>query len=189
MMRPSRIFRLVVRIFLLLLASSMSLVSFLGGYSAVLILTNEDNIDIDLDTTGEISPFANNFSLELKIEFHNQGYYDLEDLELELELNIVYLWINKTGNNDNVTTTETLFDYDKDLGTTLAGDVLKKKIEIEYEDLEVNMMALATRIDLNNPRIDFEAEEIKIKAKYSLGLLKFKVVLEDFDLGEYEEVA
>ena len=45
-MRPERIFRLVVRIFLFVLASSMSLVSFLGGYSAALILTNEENIQI-----------------------------------------------------------------------------------------------------------------------------------------------
>jgi hypothetical protein len=168
----------------------MSLVSFLGGYSAVLILTNEDNIDIDLDTTGEISATATNFTIEIDIEFHNQGYYDLEDLEIELELNIVYEWFNKTGNNDNVSTSETLFEYDKKLGTTKAGEVLEKEIEIEWEDLETNITAIALRLDpFKKPVIEFEAEEIKIKAKYSLGLLKFKVVLEDFDLGEYEEVA
>ncbi|MHA1197588.1 MAG: hypothetical protein ACTSSM_16040 [Promethearchaeota archaeon] len=45
-MRPSRVFRWIVRIFLLILTTCMSVVSFLGSYSAVLILSTPGNINV-----------------------------------------------------------------------------------------------------------------------------------------------
>ena len=49
-MRPSRVFRLIFRIFIALLALSVTMVSILGGLSAFVILTHhEDNIQIDFD--------------------------------------------------------------------------------------------------------------------------------------------
>ena len=54
-MRYSRLVRLIARLFLLILASTMSLVSFLGGYSALLILSDEDNIDLDVTFEGDLT--------------------------------------------------------------------------------------------------------------------------------------
>ena len=80
---------------------------------------------------------------------------------------------------------EKLYEDDKDFGTTKAGEILKEDISIDFDEFEINMTALILRINPYAP-ISFEAEKLEITAKYSLGLLRFKVELEDFDLGDYE---
>ncbi len=188
-MRTSRLFRLIIRSFLLLLASSMSLVSFLGGYSALLILGDEDNIDLDIDIEGD--PFNNTEDFEIKIEFeiNNLGYFDLEDLKIELKLYMIYDWINKTGDGRNVTTAVKLYDDDKSFKTIKSGTTKKNSIKIGPEDLlGVNFTEIMLNADqTRDPVIEFEADEVKISAKYSLGLISFKVKIEDYDLGDFEE--
>ena len=74
-MRYSRIVRLILRFFLLILASTMSLVSFLGGYSAFLILSDEDNIDVDFSYEGDLfDPTDPNFEFKIEVNFNNKGY-------------------------------------------------------------------------------------------------------------------
>ena len=74
-MRASRVFRIIFRIFILLLTLSVTVVSILGGLSAFLILDpNSDNIgvdyakadfDVDFDnSTGDLTAFS--FSLPFK---------------------------------------------------------------------------------------------------------------------------
>lgn len=188
-MRTSRLFRLIIRSFLLLLASSMSLVSFLGGYSALLILSDEDNIDLDIDIEGD--PFNNTNDFEIKIEFeiNNLGYFDLEDLKIELKLYMIYDWINKTGDGRNVTWAVELYDDDKSFKTIKSGSTKKNSIKIGPEDLlGVNFTEIMLNADqTRDPVIEFEADEVKISAKYSLGLISFKVKIEDYDLGDFEE--
>jgi len=188
-MRPERIFRLIVRIFLFILASSMSLVSFLGGYSAALILTNEDNIDIDVDYEG--NPFLDitTFEIDIEFEINNLGYFDLEDLKVELELNFVFDWKNKTGNGINVRTEVKIFEGEKSFATIPAGERKKFRVNINFEDLEpVNFSIFDENADkTRDPVFEFEAEELKISAKYSLGLISFEAHIEDMDLGKFEE--
>ena len=188
-MRTSRLFRLIIRSFLLLLASSMSLVSFLGGYSALLILSDEDNIDLDIDIEGD--PFNNTNDFEIKIEFeiNNLGYFDLEDLKIELKLYMIYDWINKTGDGRNVTWAVELYDDDKSFKTIKSGSTKKNSIKIGPEDLlGVNFTEIMLNADqTRDPVIEFEADEVNISAKYSLGLISFKVKIEDYDLGDFEE--
>lgn len=188
-MRSERIFRLIVRMFLFILASSMSLVSFLGGYSAALIFTNEENIQIDVDYEG--NPFLNptDFEIDIEFEINNLGYFDLEDLEIELKLNLVYDWKNKTGNGVNVTTEVNIYEDEKSFATIPAGERKKFKISIDYEDLKyINFTFIALNADLTrDPVFDFIAEELKISAKYSLGLISFEAEIEDMDLGGFEE--
>lgn len=191
-MRPERIFRLIVRIFLFILASSMSLVSFLGGYSAALILTNEDNIDIDVDYEGDpLDLDITDFEIDIEFEINNLGYFDLEDLEVDLVLNLVYDWKNKTGNGINVTTEVKLYEGDKKFATIPAGERKKFKISIDYEDMEltaIDFYNISQNADLTrDPIFSFEAEELEISAKYSLGLISFKAEIEDMDLGGFEE--
>jgi len=101
-MRTSRLFRLIIRVFLLLLASSMSLVSFLGGYSALLILGDEDNIDLDINFEGDPFLDPNNFEIDIEFEINNLGYFDLEDLEIELRLYLIYGRLNQTNLEKNI---------------------------------------------------------------------------------------
>ena len=188
-MRSERIFRLIVRIFLFVLASSMSLVSFLGGYSAALILTNENNIDIDVDYEGNPFVNPNTFEIDIEFEINNLGYFDLEDLEVDLVLNLEYDWKNKTGNGINVTTEVKLYEDEKSFATIPAGEKKKFKISIDKDDIEyVNFTFIALNADLTrDPVFDFIAEELKISAKYSLGLISFKADIEGMDLGGFEE--
>ena len=183
-MRYSRLVRLIARLFLLILASTMSLVSFLGGYSALLILSDEDNIDLDVAFEGDLTP-ANFQKFEVKIEFevYNEGYFDLEDLEIELKLYMVY--VNKS--NDVLIGLE-IYDGDKSFSTIPAGEKKKNKIVIDIEDLLEEVPDLAKRVLEADPakELAFTAEDITIKAKYSLGLIAFKIKIDEMDLGDYD---
>jgi len=183
-MRTSRAIRLVIRFFLLLLASSMSLVSFLGGYSALLILGDEDNIDLDIDFHGAI--LDPDFEIKIEFEINNMGYFDLEDLNIEMTLYLVYDWVNKTGDGTNVTQYVKIYEDDKSFKTIEAGVKKKNSITLAYDDFwHINLTEIVIFSDkTRDPVIEFEAEEIIIKAKYSLGLISFKVVIEDYKLGD-----
>ncbi|MHA1467775.1 MAG: hypothetical protein ACTSP6_06820 [Promethearchaeota archaeon] len=183
-MRTSRAFRLIIRLFLLLLASSMSLVSFLGGYSALLILGNEDNIDLDVDIEGDPLLDPTDFEINIEFEINNQGYFDLEDLNIEMKLYLVYIRLNQTNAEKNTTQYVKIYEDDKSFKTIEAGKKKKNSITIEPADLlQVNFTDIALTADLTkDPVISFEAAEITIKAKYSLGLISFKVVIEDYEL-------
>lgn len=185
-MRPERIFRLIVRIFLFILASSMSLVSFLGGYSAALILTNEENIDIDVSYDGNPFIDPNNFEIDIEFEINNLGYFDLEDLEVEM---LLYLKYDRVTVGGNVSTKVKLYEDEKSFATIPAGEKKKFKIGIDYEDIDyINFTDIALNADLTrDPVFDFIAEELEISAKYSLGLISFKAEIEDMDLGGFEE--
>ena len=118
------------------------------------------------------------------------GYFDLEDLEVELQLNLVYDWKNKTGNGVNVSTEVKLYEGDKSFATVPAGEKKKFKLGIDYDDLEpINFTDILLNMDTTrDPVFDFIAEELEISAKYSLGLISFKAEIEDMDLGGFEEV-
>lgn len=187
-MRTSRMFRLIIRVFLLLLASSMSLVSFLGGYSALLILGDEDNIDLDIDFEGDPFSDPNNFEINIEFEINNMGYFDLEDLNIEMRLILVYDYVNYTGDGRNVTQNIKIYEDEESFSTIEAGQKKRKSITIEPDDLlQVNFTEIAIHSDkTRDPVIEFVAGEIVITAKYSLGLLSFKVKIEDYSLGELE---
>ncbi|MFX1478939.1 MAG: hypothetical protein ACFFCI_12480, partial [Promethearchaeota archaeon] len=97
LMRPSRVFRLLFRIFIGLLTLSVTLVSFLGGLSAILILGDfDDNIQFDisdaefnLDINATTFRIKNvNFSLPFNLT--NAGYFDMENLKLGIDIALNY---------------------------------------------------------------------------------------------------
>jgi hypothetical protein len=108
-MRPSRVFRLLVRIFISLLTLTVTVVSILGGLSAVMILSNQDNFGIDTDRA-EFNIDVNNSTLEIEnvnftlpFNITNAGYFDLENLQLGIELGLNYSHIvNATVNETRV---------------------------------------------------------------------------------------
>jgi hypothetical protein len=90
-MRPSRIFRLIVRIFIVLLTLSVTVVAMLGGMSAFMILGNPDNIGIDpseMDINFNPSPLNINFTIPFNLT--NAGYFNLENLEVKVDLAMNY---------------------------------------------------------------------------------------------------
>ena len=190
-MRYSRLVRLIARLFLLILASTMSLVSFLGGYSALLILGDEDNIDLDVDfSTGNLLEDPLNFNpdefkIQVEFEINNQGYFDLEDLRIEMELWIIY-HEDPPGGGDSGPVPIRIYEDHKSFSTIEAGEKEKNKITIDYDDLKViNWTHIAYNIDPDKD-IYFKAYNIDISAKYSLGLIAFKIKIDEMDLGDYK---
>ncbi|MFX1390751.1 MAG: hypothetical protein ACFE9Z_11860 [Promethearchaeota archaeon] len=110
-MRPSRVFRLIFRIFVSLLAVSVTIVSILGGLSAVIILTNPNNIAIDPgDINFDFNPSPLNVNFSLPFNITNAGYFDLENLEMTIDLYLNYDHVNYTVPGVNVTRTVQIFN-------------------------------------------------------------------------------
>jgi len=95
-MRPSRVFRLLFRIFISLLTLSVTVVSILGGLSAALILSDQDNIQPDFDNA-EFNLDINNSTLKIEnvnfslpFKLNNTGFFDLENLKVGIQLFLNY---------------------------------------------------------------------------------------------------
>ena len=186
-MRYSRIARVIMRIFLLILASSMSFISFLGGYSALLILGDEDNIDLDVGFDGDLFAQRANFKINIEFTVYNEGYFDLEDLEIELKLEMIF-YNRSWGSVAAFPVYIIIYDDHKSFDTIQAGTEEKNEITIDLEDLLKNVPDIDLLLLNADPDKDiaFEAQDIKIKAKYSLGLIAFKIKIDNIDLGDYE---
>ncbi|MFW9973345.1 MAG: hypothetical protein ACFFDF_24385 [Candidatus Odinarchaeota archaeon] len=94
-MRPSRVIRLIFRIFIFLLTLSVTIVSILGGLSAALILLTPGNIGVDpskADINFNYPPLDINFTLPFNIT--NAGFFDLENLELKIDLAMNYTHVD-----------------------------------------------------------------------------------------------
>jgi len=121
-MRPSRIFRMLFKIFISLLTLSVTIVSILGGMSAFMILLNPDNIGID---PGEIeinfNPSPLNISFTLPFNLTNAGYFDLENLEFKVDLFLNYDHVNYTAPGVNVTRTVQIFNKSQYYGNIPQG--------------------------------------------------------------------
>lgn len=196
-MRPSRIFRLTVRMILLVLTLSMSIVSTLGGYSAILILDTSqgNNIEVpdgDMDYYLNISTDEerekNYFEFPYKI--NNVGYFDLTDMELDLTIYFEYE-SNRTGDKEKLTLAEKTEKFDD----TPAGSKLKDEFKLkadDFEDIDYAEIESEITIDLAklNDTIIWYTADIEFSARYSLELLEFRIELYDVsvykqDLGEF----
>jgi len=126
-MRPSRVFRLLFRIFIGLLTLSVTVVSILGGLSAVMILTNPNNIGIDpgdVDFNLEINNVtlaieSANFTLPFNLT--NAGYFDLENLELKIDIAMNYSHIDYPTPGVNETKEVRIFSNSTNFGTIPKG--------------------------------------------------------------------
>ena len=81
-MRFSRVFRWVMRIFLLVLTLSLTGVSVLGSMSAVAILSNPDNINVPsgpINANLNLSD-VNLMSVQVPFNVSNVGFFELEKI-------------------------------------------------------------------------------------------------------------
>jgi len=176
-MRTSRVFRLLFRIFISLLTLSVTVVSILGGLSAVSILMNPDNIEFDFDNADfqidyDLSGFHGaNFSLPFNIT--NAGYFDLENLQLRVELKINYSKVDHpiAGFNETYTAKifeKTFYDFD-DIPKGLTGYFNITGLNSDFAPYQDNFPN-STQIDfLQLPLMVFFAN-FTISLDYSLGM-------------------
>ena len=121
-MRPSRVFRLLFRIFVSLLTLSITVVSLLGFLSAVTILSNPNNIRVnpgDFDLQYSIFPLNINFTLPFNLT--NAGYFDLENLNLKIDLAMNYSHVDGGGPGVNETRVINIFNKSQYFGNIPQG--------------------------------------------------------------------
>ena len=172
--RWSRVFRWIVRAFLLVFTLSLSAVSILGGWSAVTIL-NPSSDDINIPD-GDIMVDLNigNSTVEITVPFNisNGGVYELSNIFLRFQLDMTF----ENTSNSNATTTVRIFDTPQSFGSVLPGATLKAN----YSGLgslpltEVNWVY----------GLDFYAG-LMFSASYSLNLYTFRVAIINKSLGHY----
>lgn len=164
-MRPSRVFRWVVRAFLLVFTLSLSAVSILGGWSAVTILNPEGN-NINIPDGPITPPIIVNSSIQFVIPFNitNRGVYEISNIELGFKLDMRFENIT----NGNATTTVQIFDKLQNFGNLLPGETLKANITgsgtLPLSDVNTD----------RNPDLEFFGS-LLFSASYSLNLYTFTV--------------
>ena len=194
-MRVSRVFRLIFRIFILVLTTSVTMVTILGGMSAVEILNptannigiDTDNVDFNIDIDllgGNVNEF--NFSLPFNIT--NAGYFDLHDFEMNFVMAVRYEHINLTVPGQNDTVTAKIFEKTEQYGTILKGATENYIFQGVMGDLIIaNFPDLLTEVNLYRspqPILEFVAN-FTVSLVYSLGLHNLAFGGTNQSIGEF----
>ncbi|MFX1317281.1 MAG: hypothetical protein ACFE9T_15570 [Promethearchaeota archaeon] len=188
-MRPSRVFRWIVRIFILILTLSVTFVSFLGGLSAVLILSNPDNIGIDTDNAefnldyNETTGVVYNINFTLPFNVTNAGFFNLEDLKISFQIGLEYSHVNLTGTGVNISQTIKIFDKTSSFPTIKKDKTLYGNYTGNFTDFgsfpNINDIDL-TRIPIFNFYANFT-----MSLTYSLGLHSLILGVYNISIGEF----
>ena len=177
--RWSRVFRWVIRLFLLVFTLSLSAVSILGGWSAVTIL-NPAGDDINIpDGPIILIPNIGNSSIEIIIPFNitNGGVYELSDISLRFQLDMTF---GNTSTLNNDTTTVRVFDKPQEFGSISPGGTLKANYS-GYGTLPLS------EVDPNRSPHDLEFYATLIfRASYSLNLYTFTVAIINVSVGNFD---
>ena len=194
-MRTSRVFRLLFRIFILLLTLSVTVVSILGGWSAFNILMNQDNIGFDFDNADfqidyDLSGFHGaNFTLPFNIT--NDGYFDLENLQLHVELTMNYSHVDYPIPGVNGTRTVKIFESNQTFGTIpkgLTGNFNITGLNSDFAPFLGNFPNI-TEIDVFQPSpiMEFFAN-FTISLDYSLGMHSVVINLLNWPVYEIDSI-
>ena len=192
-MRPSRVFRWIIRILILVLTISVTAVSLLGGMSAIMILSNQDNIGIDYDnadfnldynvTTGVI----NNINFTLPFNITNAGFFDLEDLKLGFQIGLLYRHINLTGDGLNKTNFVKIYDNSTSFPTIKKGKTYYGNYTGTTSDFGNFLENFPEYDEIDFTRDpDFELYgNFTISLTYSLGLHSITLGINNVTVGKY----
>jgi len=185
--RPSRVFRLVVRIFLLVFTLSLSAVGFLGGFSAVTILDPDSyNVNIpdgpivaNLDITTPAS-----MQIVLPFNITNAGVYDLTAIEISFQVSMTY---GNTLLPGNASTTVKIFDKDQFYGVVPHGGYLKDSLNGTAADgfILSNIPPLSDIDWYATPHILAFHANLTFSASYSLNLYTFTTSIINYSIGYY----
>lgn len=191
-MRASRVFRLLVRIFISFLMVTATLVSLLGGLSAVMILSNQDNFGIDTDNA-EFNLEVNNSTLaienvnfSLPFNITNTGYFDLENLQLEIQLGLNYSQIDGGGPGVNETRVVKILERTQNFGDIpkgLTGNFTFFGDNSSF--LHTNFPDPLTDIDwTRSPALEFYAN-FTISLDYSVGMHSISITVINIKVSEF----
>ena len=188
-MRASRVFRLIFRIFISLLTLSVTVVSILGGMSAVMILSNPDNIGIDTanaDFNLDIDEFGvHDINFTLPFNVTNAGYFDIENFQLRVELSMNYSHVDYPIPGVNGTRTVKIFEKAENFGTVPKGLTRYFNFTGDYSEFLIGNFPNITYIDVFKapPILEFYAN-FTISLDYSLGMHSVSVYVPDIKVGE-----
>ncbi len=205
-MRKIRAIRLVIRLFLLVLTLSLSLVSFLGGLSAVMILSDQNNVRVpDGEPNGNLTLYDlwsggakyanfNHVCYEIPFNITNAGYFTLQELKVRLSIGFIYDHIDDPGPGQNKTYFVHIFDreinFDPDLSGIPSGETLKSSFSAYYNETDpvnggfknfAQLPGTLSDIDIFTKPPSFQLN-ISLTCKYSIGLLSLRVDLYDVPL-------
>jgi len=187
-MRPSRIFRWIVRIFLLVFTLSLSAVSLLGGFSAVTIL-NPDSYNVNIPDGNPTYNFdisdPNNMQILVPFNITNAGVYELSDVSLRFGIWMVYG--DKT--NFNQTTIVKIFEKEVNYGNILPGNVLKTNFNGTGSDGFILSNIPDPDTDVDKTRIPHDLEfnaNFTFSSSYSLNLYTFTVNIINYTMGYFD---
>jgi hypothetical protein len=186
-MRSSRVFRWIVRIFLLILTTSMSLVSFLGGLSAVNILTNPDNIRVPSASPDANLTITNPSSMYITVPFNitNAGYFELTNLRIDFKIAMRYDHVNLTGNGLNITTSRIIFDKTQTFPPIAVGSTYANAFSATGGDGFLVANFPNANVDIDWTRTPYAVEflaNMTVSGSYSLNLLSFRFGLNNYPL-------
>ena len=189
-MRPSRVFRWIVRLFLLVLTLSMTIVSTLGALSAVLILEDPNNIQVPsgpIESNFDITDLS---SMYLRVPFNitNAGYYDLTNLNIEFQISMVYDHVNLTLPGVNTTTSVLIFEKSISFPTIIHGTTYNGLFNAASGDgfLPSNFPNATTEIDwTKTPYVAEFYANFSLSASYSLDLISFSVNAFNYSVGHF----
>ena len=189
-MRFSRVFRWVLRIFLLVLTLSLTGVSVLGSISAMNILSNPDNIRVPsgpISANLDISD-VNTMSIQVPFNVSNVGFFYLTNLRIEFTINMIYDHVNLTGTGENITTNTMVFNKATTFPSVPSGQTYNGLFNAAGGDgfLPANFPNGTTEIDWNrSPHVLEFYADFTISASYSLDLISFSVDLYNISVGNY----
>jgi len=185
-MRPSRIFRWIVRIFLLVFSLSLSAVSLLGGFSAVTVL-DPDSYNIAIPDESEY-PVSANFNISnpsgmfINIPFNisNVGVYNLNEIVIGFQIRMTF---GNASTPLNDTTTVEILNENHEFGNIAHGDTLKANFTATNF---VNIPDPSTEVDwTRSPYVLEFYAGFTFSAWYSLNLYRFTVHVVNFSIGHY----
>ncbi len=185
-MRPSRVFRWIVRIFLGLLTLSMTVVSILGALSAVMILGNvNENIKIPAGPASANFDITNPSSMNITIPFNitNPGYFDLTNLIIDIKISMIF---GNASTLTNETTNIVIFDKAQTFPNIIRGQTYSGAFFGNSSDfIEANFPNATTEIDwFRTPVLEFHGN-FTISAYYSLDLIAFTFGINNVTLGTF----
>jgi hypothetical protein len=176
-----------------LLILSVTIVSILGGLSAVMILTNPNNIGLDpggMEWNLEI----NNTTLEIEnvnftfpFNLTNTGYFDLDHLELKLELSMNYSHVDYPVLGVNETRVVKIFNESEYLGNIPKGTTGYFNFTGLFSDFNFPpLLNFTSDIDWYRgpPAILFYVN-LTISLDYSLGMHSVTIGIYDLPVGGF----
>ncbi|MFX0076146.1 MAG: hypothetical protein ACFE96_11935 [Candidatus Hermodarchaeota archaeon] len=177
-MRPSRVFRWIVRAFLLVFTLSLSAVSILGGWSAVTILNPaSDDINIpDGPIMFNLNVGLSTLDISIPFNISNGGVYELSDVQIGFQVDMTF---GNTSTLNNDTTTVQIFNVLENFGDVLPGQTLKDYINGS------GSLPLSEVDWFRTPyALEFYAS-LLFRASYSLNLYTFTVAIVNVSIGHY----